>query len=86
MMTKRNISKAKFNAVRRAVFERDNHTCTYCGWREGGPAPMRPDGGHVLKILELDHIIPYSKGGPFTEANLQALCTQCNVRKGAKTA
>jgi 5-methylcytosine-specific restriction endonuclease McrA len=39
-----------------------------------------------LYLLELDHIVPYSRGGPFTVDNLQALCTGCNLRKGAKVA
>lgn len=36
------------------------------------------------KEPHIDHIIPLSKGGGNAESNLQALCWQCNLRKGAK--
>jgi len=34
--------------------------------------------------LEVDHIIPYSKGGPHEESNFQPLCQHCNRTKHAK--
>ena len=30
-----------------------------------------------------DHIVPWSRGGPTTLENLQALCGSCNLRKGS---
>lgn len=53
--------------LRSKVYERDGHTCVYCGSTES---------------LTLDHIVPWSDGGPDTEANLQTLCRRCNARKG----
>lgn len=58
-----------------------------------GPAPARPayEIGRPpsrrlapTRVLELDHVVPYSAGGPFEVANLQALCSTCNSRKGAR--
>jgi len=34
--------------------------------------------------LEIDHIVPLSKGGRTEEANLQTLCRRCNRRKWKK--
>lgn len=51
------------------VFERDAYRCKHCG-------------GHI--DLSCDHIIPESKGGPTTFANLQTLCRPCNSAKGAR--
>lgn len=55
------------NRMRFAIFQRDHERCRYCGSRRN---------------LEIDHIIPVSKGGKSTMDNLQTLCHRCNVRKG----
>ena len=55
--------------VRREVYERDNYECQQCG---------------ATEPLVLDHVIPYSKGGPDTVPNLQVLCAPCNWAKGAR--
>lgn len=54
-------------ALRARVYERDGHVCLHCGTTEN---------------LSLDHIIPWSKGGPDTYENFQTLCRSCNARKG----
>lgn len=77
-------------AMRVAVYERDGYTCRHCGYRP----TVIPDGydgtfglgeaGLSLTMLELDHVIPVSKGGVTSMANLQTLCNRCNARKGKK--
>lgn len=38
----------------------------------------------LRKTYEIDHIVPLSRGGPHSIANLQLLCPPCNRSKGAK--
>ena len=47
------------------------------------------DGGRCRRCrrainLEMDHIVPVSKGGKTEEANLQTLCRRCNRAKSRK--
>ena len=62
-------------ALREHIKERDNYTCRRCG----ASLAVEP---HLL--LEIDHIVPLSKGGMTTESNLQTLCWRCNRSKGDK--
>lgn len=57
--------------LRKAVFERDQYACFYCGKRQ-------EDGAD----LTLDHFIPRAHGGPNTFENLFTACRSCNSRKG----
>ena len=59
--------------LRYDVLKRDNFTCQKCG------ASVK-DG---VK-LQIDHIIPISKGGKTTLSNLQTLCDRCNIGKGTQ--
>lgn len=63
--------------LRQAIKERDHYACRQCG----ASLAQEP---HLL--LEIDHIIPVSKGGLTTEDNLQTLCWRCNRSKGSKIA
>lgn len=60
--------------LRYNILERDRHCCQICG--------RSPKDGVVL---EVDHIIPVSKGGKTEESNLRTLCRDCNRGKGAET-
>ena len=59
--------------LRKQIMERDNYTCQKCG-------RYMPDGFG----LEIDHIVPVSKGGETVPWNLQVLCCDCNRKKNAK--
>lgn len=61
--------------LRERIKERDNYTCCNCN--------LGIEDEQNL-LLEIDHIIPVSKGGLSTEKNLQTLCWRCNRTKGAK--
>jgi hypothetical protein len=52
--------------LRFAIAYRDKYKCKWCGSR-------RP--------LEIDHIIPWSAGGPDIDTNLRVLCKPCNQRR-----
>jgi hypothetical protein len=61
--------------LREFIKSRDNYACKQCSISvEAEP--------HLL--LEVDHIIPVSKGGLSTEENLQTLCWRCNRTKSNK--
>lgn len=70
--------------IRAAVLKRDGYKCQSCGWVPGGPVPVNADGREIYRTLEIDHILPKSKGGPSEEDNFQVLCTSCNSKKGAR--
>ncbi|QAV27304.1 HNH endonuclease [Neobacillus thermocopriae] len=58
--------------VREYLLEKFGRKCCYCG-KEGVP-------------LEIEHIIPKSRGGTDRVDNLCLACHDCNQRKGSKTA
>lgn len=61
--------------LRGHIKERDSYTCLKCGVSVAAEP-------HLL--LEVDHIIPVSRGGLSIPENLQTLCWKCNRTKGAK--
>jgi 5-methylcytosine-specific restriction endonuclease McrA len=63
--------------LRNSIKARDNHTCQYCSVSLAAEP-------HLL--LEVDHVIPLSKGGSSTADNLQTLCWRCNRTKSNKVA
>jgi hypothetical protein len=56
--------------LRFEVFKRDGFTCQYCG--------RTPP----VVILEIDHVMPKSKGGPNDVNNYLTACYDCNRGKG----
>jgi hypothetical protein len=61
-------SRAIPQDVKIRVAARDRGRCRQCG---------------STTELHFDHVIPWSKGGANTVANIQLLCGPCNRRKGA---
>ncbi len=59
--------------LRFRVLQRDNFTCMACG-----ASPAKDPSVE----LQIDHIIPWSKGGETEFDNLQTLCSKCNLGKG----
>lgn len=55
-------------SLRNKIFKRDENKCVDCG---------------STANLQIDHIIPLSKGGKTIKSNLQTLCELCNKTKGA---
>jgi 5-methylcytosine-specific restriction endonuclease McrA len=55
------------------ILFRDRHTCQYCGRKL------------ARSKLNLDHIIPRSKGGMTTWENVVTSCHDCNRKKGGRT-
>ena len=55
---------------RKSIHVRDGNKCVYCG---------------STKNLTIDHIIPTSRGGKNTWANMVCCCNSCNTRKGNRT-
>ena len=51
--------------LRHEVFKRDNYRCRECG------------ATNKETTLEIDHIVPVSKGGSNNITNLQTLCKKC---------
>jgi 5-methylcytosine-specific restriction endonuclease McrA len=59
--------------TRKVVFIRDGFRCQYCGTRLS------------MKTGTRDHVVPRSRGGHDTLANVVAACVPCNTRKDART-
>ena len=59
-----------FQDYRKAALKRDSYTCLWCGH----PATT------------VDHIIPSSKGGSDVPENLLASCSECNSKRGNRSA
>ena len=57
--------------VREYVLQRDRRTCQYCGAARGR--------------LEVDHVVPKSRGGGYRIDNLVASCRRCNAGKGSQS-
>ncbi len=57
--------------TRKNIYFRDRSRCQYCGRR------------YSTRELNLDHVIPLSRGGKSTWENVVCCCLECNGRKGS---
>jgi 5-methylcytosine-specific restriction endonuclease McrA len=55
------------------IYARDRNTCQYCGRR------------YPRQELNLDHVIPRSRGGRSAWTNVVCSCIECNRKKGGRT-
>lgn len=62
--------ETKVKLTRKNIYIRDKYTCQYCGRKL--PADK----------LNIDHVVPRSKGGRNTWTNLVCTCHECNTKKG----
>ena len=69
----KNQRKLATRGLREKIMKRDNYTCQLCG-------KYMPDEVG----LQVDHIVPVSKGGKSVPSNMQVLCSKCNSAKRAK--
>lgn len=65
--------------VNRAAWERDGGKCRGCG-----DQLTRVRRGMFIKLVEYDHIIPFSEGGKTVLENIQCLCRECHKKKTAE--
>lgn len=72
-------AKPKYNhdstppLTNRALFERDRHTCLYCG------------NQFKLSLLTRDHVKPKAQGGRDVWKNVVTACKSCNAKKACYT-
>lgn len=60
------------NSLRYDVMKRDSFKCQYCG---------KSPANDVGVELQIDHILPVSKGGTNEIENLKTICKDCNIGK-----
>jgi len=66
------VATKKWSEGTARIFERAGHKCEYCGFDFLASVD-------ALKLMEVDHIIPLSKGGdPANLENLAIACRHCN--------
>lgn len=66
-----------------ALRKRDGKRCHFC--KVTMSFKPVPNGGYRPKRATLEHLMPLSRGGTHTWANVVLACWQCNVRKNNST-
>lgn len=66
---KRDRTRFASKSQRRQILKRDKFCCRYCGERV------------AINTAHIDHVVPWSMGGPTTDENLVTSCRTCNEAK-----
>jgi 5-methylcytosine-specific restriction endonuclease McrA len=67
------LPRARVRFSRFNIYARDDNTCQYCGRR------------FSRAELNLDHVVPRSRGGTTSWENVVCSCVPCNLRKGGRS-
>jgi 5-methylcytosine-specific restriction endonuclease McrA len=67
------IPPCEIKFTRKEIYAAYNNTCAYCGKK------------FSTNMLNLDHVLPRSRGGKSTWDNVVLSCLSCNLRKANKT-
>lgn len=66
------LPKAEVKFTRRNIYEHYGYKCAYCGIK------------YSTNELNLEHVIPRSRGGKTDWANVVTACIPCNLKKGSR--
>ena len=72
-MSRRNLFDVPATVTKAKLLVRDRCTCAYCAQI------------FLERDLQVEHIVPDSRGGPYDWMNLVAACSVCNARKANRT-
>ncbi len=67
------LPKSRVRFSRANIYARDGSRCQYCGRK------------FPRSELNLDHVVPRSRGGLTTWENVVCSCIKCNLKKGGRT-
>jgi len=73
LLTYDRIPRRRVRFTRYNIYARDRNTCQYCGSRK------------ARAELNIDHVIPRSRGGASNWENVVCSCIDCNRKKGGRT-
>lgn len=68
------LSGRRLQRIRARILARDP-ICVHC---------LKQDPPRVSASTEVDHIVPLSKGGDYSDENLAGLCHDCHAEKSAR--
>lgn len=79
-------NQASWKLARKRAIASKDHVCAGCHNHIDVTLPMKlPDGSWNPLAVEVDHIVPTSRGGALYDLdNLRLMHMRCNRKKGAK--